>query len=286
MSFKKLIVAAVFGLAGLAAFAGTCTISNLSLVNTDGSHKTFGGQLNNNSGVNILQHNYLVAFIDGNNNLVETTTVEGCLRSVQDGKADFFSATSTQPASNTMVGLARMVFDSSFKVGTVAAGDVTITVTGVTRNGSSLAVSGTIRNNATNTLVEPDVCVVVRDASDNVLIVKKETGISDITHNATQSFSVTITVPNDTTAHTADVWVDGLDGSSSGAPIAPESDLNNSVVIGTPTPTGTPVTATPTPITTAEATQTAVAAAATQTAAPGATQTAAAIATLTAVATP
>jgi hypothetical protein len=247
VSFKKLIVAAVFGLAGLAAFAGTCTITNLSLVNTDGAHKTFGGQLNNNSGVNILQHNYLVAFIDGNNNLVETTTVEGCLRSVQDGKADFFSATSTQPASNTMVGLARMVFDSSFKVGTVAAGDVTITVTSVTRTGTSLAVSGTIRNNATNTLVEPDVCVVVRDASDNVLIVRKETGISDIAHNATQSFSVTITVPDDTTtAHTADVWVDGLDGSSSGAPIAPESDLNNSVVVGTPTPTGTPVTPSPT----------------------------------------
>ncbi len=246
MSFKKLIVAAVFGLAGLAAFAGTCTITHLSLVKTDGTHKTFGGQMDNNSGVNILQHNFLVAFIDGNNNLVETTTVQGCLRSMQDGKSDFFSATSTQPASNTMVGLARIVFDSSFKVGPVAAGDLSITVTGVTRTGTSLVVTGTIKNNATNTLVEPHACVVVRDASDNVLIVKGDTGISDIAHNATQTFSVTITVPDDSTADTADVWVDGLDGSSSGAPIAPESDLNNSVVEGTPTPTGTPATATPT----------------------------------------
>jgi hypothetical protein len=244
VSFKKLIVAAVFGLAGLAAFAGTCTITHLSLVKTDGTHKTFGGQLDNSSGVDILQHNFLVAFIDGNNNLVETTTVEGCLRSVQDGKSDFFSATSTQPASNTMVGLARIVFDSTFKVGPVAAGDVTISVTGVTRTGTSLVVTGTIKNNATNTLVEPHACVVVRDASDNVLIVKGDTGISDIAHNGTQSFSVTITVPDDTTAATADVWVDGLDGNSSGAPIAPESDLNNSVVVGTPTPTGTPVTPT------------------------------------------
>ena len=114
---KKLIAAAVFGLAGLAAFAGTCTITRISLVNTDGTHDTFGGQLDNSSGVNILQHNFLVSFLDSGNNVVETMTVAGCTRSIQDGTSGFFSATSSRPASETNVGLARIAFDSAFRVG-------------------------------------------------------------------------------------------------------------------------------------------------------------------------
>ena len=241
---KKLIAAAVFGIAGLAAFAGTCTVTHISLVNTDGTHKTFGGQIDNGSGVNILQHNFSVAFLDSGNNVVETTTVPGCLRSMQDGKSDFFSATSTLAAAQTSVGLARITFDSSFKVGTVAAGDISISNVTVQRTGTSLVVKGKVKNNASHTLVAPGVCVVVRDSSSAVLITNSDT-LSDAAQNVTQNFSVTIKVPNDSTADSVDIWVDGLDNSSSGAPVAPESALNNSVGVCTATTTAT-ATNTPT----------------------------------------
>ncbi len=125
---KKFLVAAIFGLAGLAAFAGTCTITHMSIVQTDGSHMTIGGQVDNNSGANILQHNILVAFLDSGNNLVETQSVPGCLNSVPDGHSDFFSATSTHAAStiNSSLGLARIAFDSTFRVGTTSSQNVTI----------------------------------------------------------------------------------------------------------------------------------------------------------------
>lgn len=246
MHRKKLVVAAIFAIAGLAAFAGTCTVTHLSLVQTDGAHDTFGGQLDNTSGVNILQHNFVVAFLDSGNNVVEVKTVPGCLRSVQSGTSDFFSATSTQPSANTNVGLARIAFDSAFKVGTVATGDVTLSTVAASRNGITLVVTGTITNNDTVTLVEPQVCVVVRDASGNVVITGVATNISNLAQNANDGFSVAITVPNDSTAATVDVWADGLFGDANAAPIAPASDLGNTIGNGTPTPTSTPATATPT----------------------------------------
>ncbi len=267
LSRKKLIIAAVFGIAALAAFAGTCTITRISLVNTDGTHKTFAGQLDNTSGVNILQHNFVVAFLDSGNNVVQTTTVAGCTRSIQDGKSGFFSATSSLPAAQTVVGLARIAFDSTFKVGPVAAGDVSISNIVVTRTGASLVVTGKIKNNAASTLVSPAACIVVRDVSGNVLITGKDGSLSDLAQNASATFSATITVPNDTTARSVDIWADGLDGSASGAPINPQSALGFNVgcaaaatatsTPATPTNTATPtVTGTPPATNTATATST------------------------------
>lgn len=264
MHLKKLIVVAVFGLAGLAAFAGTCTVTRISLVETDGTHDTFGGQIDNGSGVDILNHNFLVAFLDANNNLVETKTVPGCLRSLQDGTSDFFSATSTEASSNTKVGLARLAFDSGFKVGGVADGDVSLSDIVVNRNNETLSITGKIKNNDNDKLVDPAVCIVVRDSADNVLITGKDTSIADLDENDTDTFSVAITVPDDNTADTVDVWADGLDGSSTDAPIAPASDLNNAVTecvatsTATKTPTTTPTaTGTPAPTDTPAATNTA-----------------------------
>jgi hypothetical protein len=260
---------AVFGLAGLAAFAGTCVITRISLVKTDGTHKTFAGQLDNSSGVNILQHNFVVAFLDSGNNVVDTKTVEGCTRSIQDGKSGFFSATSSMPASDTSVGLARIAFDSTFKVGSVVIGDISISNVTVTRTGTSLVVTGKIKNNASDKLVSPAACIVVRDVDGNVLITGKDDSVSDLSQDATDTFSVTIKVPDDDTAQTVDIWVDGLDGTSSGAPIAPESNLDNAVkcpsantATNTPanTSTNTPAatsTGTITPTNTATATGTA-----------------------------
>jgi hypothetical protein len=220
---------AVFGLAGLAAFAGTCTISHISLVSTDGTHKTFAGQLDNTSGVNILQHNFLVAFIDGSNNLVETTSPSGCLRSIQNGKSDFFSAVSTNAASGISVGLARIAFDSTFKVGTTSSQNVSITDVTANRATTTLTVAGKVTNNASDTLFSPNACIVVRTSAGNVLITGKAS-MSDISASANRTFSTTITVPNDSTASTVDIWVDGLDSGNN--PTTPQQHTDKPITTG------------------------------------------------------
>jgi hypothetical protein len=231
---KKFLVAAIFGLAGLAAFAGTCTITHMSIVQTDGSHMTIGGQVDNNSGANILQHNVLVAFLDSGMNLVETQSVPGCLNSVQNGQSDFFSATSTHAASSitSSVGLARIAFDSTFRVGTTSSQNVTISnVTAnrtTTTTPATLTVTGKVTNNS-GTLYSPGVCTVVRTSAGNVLIAGR-TSLSQMSSGNSQTFTDTFTVPNDTTAWSVDVWVDGLD--ASGIPTTPTSWTGTSVATG------------------------------------------------------
>jgi hypothetical protein len=237
---------AMFGLAGLAAFAGTCAVTHISLVSTDGSHKTFAGQLDNTSGVNILQHNFVIAFLDSSNNVVQTTTVPGCLRSAQNGSTDFFSAVSTAAASGVSTGLARIAFDSTFKVGTTSSQNVSISSVAASRNTTTLTVSGKVTNNAGSTLVSPDVCIVVRDSADNVLITATNSSMSSLAAAANNTFSSSITVPNDSSASSVDIWVDGLDSANN--PTTPQQALNTSITVGTATPskTSTPVgTATP-----------------------------------------
>ena len=148
---KKFLVMAVFGLAGLATFAGTCVITRISLVSTDGTHKTFAGQLDNTSGVNILQHNFIIAFLDSANNVVETKTVPGCLRSVQNGNSDYFSAVSTAAASGISTGLARIAFDGTFKTGTTSSQNVSITNVGANRTTTSSWSPDTTRRSRCST---------------------------------------------------------------------------------------------------------------------------------------
>ncbi len=233
---KKFLVAAVFGLAGLAAFAGTCVFTHISIVPTDGTHMTFGGQVDNSSGANILQHNIVVAFLDFSNNLVETQTVSGCLRSIPNGQSDFFSATSANAASSITGAnaLARVAFDSAFKVGTTSPQNVSITnITAIrTTNATpaTLTVAGRITNNASTTLVSPNVCIVVRTSAGNVLITRTDENLSDTVSGNNRAFSDSITVPNDSTASTVDIWVDGLD--ASGVPTTPQASLGRSVTTG------------------------------------------------------
>ena len=224
---KKFFVMAIFGLAGLASFAGTCTITWISLVSTDGTHKTFAGQLDNTSGVNILQHNFIVAFLDSGNNVVETKSVAGCLRSVQNNQSDYFSAVSTSAASGISTGLARIAFDSTFRVGTTSAQDVTISAITASRSTTTLTVKGTVKNNSSTKLFAPNACIVVRTSAGNVLITGVDSSMSDLIQNATDTFSVSITVPDNSSADSVDVWVDGED--SAGNPTTPESDIDTAV---------------------------------------------------------
>lgn len=271
---KKWLAAAIIGIAAIAAFAGTCVVRNVSLTSV-GSHDVFAGELANSSGVNILQHQFRVSFLDSNGNVVETQTVSGCLRSVQDGASDFFSAKAVAADTSTSVGLARLANfaeDPNFRIGAVAASDITITVTGVSRAGATLTVSGSVENNSSTTLADPAVCAVVYDNGDRVVVTGKDESLNSLGTGASDTFSITITVPDDTAlVDHVDLWTDGLSGDSTGTPVRPQSDTDNSVVVGTVTPTTPTVTNTPAP---------------TATNTPDATQTAAAAMTATAAASP
>lgn len=246
---KKLLAAGLV-IAGLIAFAGTCTIQHISLTKI-GSNDTFAGEVHNDSGVNLLQHNVVVAFLDSSGTVLETKTVSPCLRTLQDGDVDYFSAKSSKPASQTTVGLARIAFDGTLKVGTAESGDLTLSNIVITRkDDTELTVTGTIKNNDDTKLTNVTACIVVFTSSDNVIIIGKDESISDLSHNNTDTFKVELTVPDSTsTVDRVDVHVDGL---KDDVPILPESDTNNTVKVCTPTNTPvntTTATATPTSIT-------------------------------------
>jgi len=227
-------ILAIMAIVGLAGFAGTCQLLNTSF-NTIGTHDTFGGELRNDTGVNFLGHNVLVAFLNANNEVVETKTVAPCLRSFQNGRSDFFSATSSQPASATTFALARIAFDSALKVGDTADGDLSFSNIRVARNGTTLKVTGTVKNLDSDELADPTICVVVYNSGDDVVLVAKNTSVADLSHNETADWQITATVPSSaTTVDHIDVWADGLEG---GTPIAPESSTGIDVTQCTPTST-------------------------------------------------
>ena len=70
---RKLFIGALL-LAGLAAFAGTCTLQHYQLTKI-GTHDTYAGEIHNDTGANFLQHNIVVAFTDSDGTVVETKTI-------------------------------------------------------------------------------------------------------------------------------------------------------------------------------------------------------------------
>lgn len=261
---KKLFVG-IMAVAALAAFAGTCTIQHARFIKI-GTHDTYAGELHNNSGFDILEHNILVAFLDSGNNVLETRTVAPCLRSVPDGGVNFFSATSTFSSTQTDKALARIKFDGTFTLGdqAIGAGDISDVV--VIRNGDSLKVTGKFKNTDSKTLVAPNACVVVYDSDGNVILVALDETMSDLDEDEEDTFSVTVTVPDNVgDVDEVSVYVDGFEND---VPIKPIKETGNNVTTatatatacsgGTCTPTATATkTNTPVPTNTATATATA-----------------------------
>jgi hypothetical protein len=232
---RKFFVATL-AIAALAAFAGTCTIQHISLT-TIGSNDTFAGEVHNDSGVNILQHNVIVAFLNSSGSVLETKTVQPCLRTLPTGGVNYFSAQSSFAASSTTVGLARINFDSTFKVGSAAIGAGTITNLTVNRGTTTLVVGGTFKNTDSTTLEAPNACAVVYDNAGNVIVVGLDQTMSDLATNASDTFSMTLTVPDSTTTvDHVNVYVDGLKNGVPTLPVA--TDLSNTVNL-TPTATAT-----------------------------------------------
>lgn len=240
---KKLAVL-ILGIAALSAFAGTCVVQNTKLTEIDGD-KTLGGELKNDTDVDFLAHKILVAFLDSDNNVLQTKSVDGCLRSLQSGTSDFFSAASTEDPDDVEKTLQRLDF-TGLKVGQTVAGELNYSNIEVTRNEDSLVVTGDIKNDGSNDLEDVRVCVVVRDEDGKVLTTHRSAAF-DLDEDATKAFSETVAVVDDNNdVDTVDLWADGTDPSEDDAPIEPQSDLDNTVDECDATPTSTP-TGSPTP---------------------------------------
>lgn len=235
---KRLFIGGLL-LAGIVAFAGTCTLQHYQLTKI-GSHDTYAGEIHNDTGTNFLQHRIVVAFVDPDGAVVETKTVTPCLRSLQNGAYSFFSAASSEPPANTSIGLAKLDLSAgSLKVGDAETGNVQLSNLVITRkNGTTLRVRGTIKNLDDTTLTDPNVCVVVYSSDGKVLVVAgPDTTVSDLAHNGSDTFAIDVTVLDSTSkVDHVDVWADGL---KDDVPIVPESDLDNSVTVCTPTPAAT-----------------------------------------------
>jgi hypothetical protein len=231
---KRLIIAGL-ALAAFASFAGTCSVINVRVTSYN-SHKTLGGELQNTSGANLLQHNIRVTFFDSNNNIVESKITTGCLRSLQNNASDFFSVTTTDNGNSSVSAISALAYDSTLRAGTTVTGNASISNVQIHRNGLTLTVTGTLTNNDGTTLTSPVVCAVVRDDSDGILVVGKDT-TSDLAQNVNDSFSITLPVPSDSSiVNTVDFWFDGLEG---GVPIAPESSTGHQVTVCASTATAT-----------------------------------------------
>ena len=138
---KRLIIIGL-ALAALAGFAGTCSVINVRITSFSG-HKTLGGELQNTSGADLLQHNIRVTFFDNNNNIVETKITTGCLRSLQDGGSNFFSVQTSGTGSSVVSAISALAYDSTLRSGTTVSGDATVSNVQINRNGTTLTITGT-----------------------------------------------------------------------------------------------------------------------------------------------
>jgi hypothetical protein len=243
---KRLIAVGILAAIGVGAMAQTCVVTNESLTTID-DRDTFAGEMRNDSGVDILHHRYRIAFLNSNNAVVETMTVDGCLRSLQDGASDFFSARSSQPDESTTIALARLAnFDENpeFEIGQTAAGDVELTDGTAAREDETLTVSGTITNSDDEELEDPAVCVVVWNEDGRVVTTARVFDIVDLEEGQSADFEIDLTVPADADlVASVDLWADGLEDN---VPVAPESQLDIDVAQddnGTASPTSTATTA-------------------------------------------
>lgn len=253
---KKWLALGVLGIAALSTFAATCVVTNTRLT-TIGDKDVFAGQLKNETGADFLQHNFLVAFIDEDNNLVETKSVGGCLRSLQDGATNYFSATSTSNANDIASALSRLALDGTLKAGEVAEGDLVFSDVRIRRQGNQLKVSGNLRNNENEKVFDPAVCVVVKDDDGRILLVGKTSAIADLNEDDTDDFALTLTVLDNVDAvDSVSVFADGLVGSASGTPVEPVADEDNDVALCASATSTPAATATPDPTATATATAT------------------------------
>ncbi len=246
---KKLALLAMAA-ASIVFMAATCVIVGATVTEIDGDMH-YAAEMQNETTANILNHKFAVGFINASNELATSKTVDGCLRSLQAGASDFFSADSNLSKTQVKTALTRLVGPLTF--GTTTNGKLTFSNISITRNGDLLRVTGRVTNTDVDDMLDVRVCLVVRNNADDVVVTQRDNNLLDILGGAFANFSVDVTVPDSTsTVKTVDIWADALNKDDSNQVTDPKSKLNNTVTVcsatntPTSTATGTPATATPT----------------------------------------
>jgi hypothetical protein len=256
---KKLALLAIAGL-GLVFMAQTCVILGATVVTVDDTDR-YSAEMKNETAADILNHKFAVGFIEGGQ-AVATETVDGCLRSLQSGESNFFTADSDLEDDEVDTAVSRLVGPLTF--GQVAEGDISFSNLDATFNEDTelVRVTGRITNDGNDELNNVRVCAVVRNDDGAITMVQHDNNEYDgFQEDDTQDFSVDVNVTDDADdADTVDVWVDGHNEDDGDKPTEPQSDLDNEIDVCEPTSTSTPVTntatATNTPTTTPTATNT------------------------------
>lgn len=245
---KKLVVL-LFAIAGLSAFAGTCVIRNDGRIEVDGD-LVYGAEMFNDTGVDILQHRFVVGFLDDEGEVINTKNATQCTRTLQAGASNYYSADSTVDPDDVGPVLSRMVIDSGLKLGQALENDITIeSNVEAVRDDEEIRVSGTVTNDGNDDYEDVIVCAVVFNSDDDVVVVALETEF-DLDADDDQTFSITIPVSDDEDdAEYVNVLVDAKNADESGKLTEPviEDDIQiDDCDAPAATATGTPATATAT----------------------------------------
>lgn len=258
---KKLVVL-LFAIAGLSAFAGTCVIRNDGRMEVDGD-LVYGAEMFNDTGVDILQHRFLVGFLDDDGEVINTKNATQCTRTLQAGASNYYSADSTVDPDDVGPVLSRMVIDSGLKLGQALENDITIeSGTDAIRDDNDIRVTGEVTNDGNDDYEDVRICVVVFNSDDDVVVVELA---DEFNLDADDSKNFTVTVPvssDDSDAEYVHVLVDAVNADESDKLTEPVieddiqiDDCNNAT--STPTPGGATSTPTNTPAASATATSTA-----------------------------
>ena len=241
---KKLLLLGL-AIAALTSVAATCVIRNAS-VTSIGGDAHYAAEMDNETEADILNHRFRVAFIE-DGQVVANVVVDGCLRSLQSGSSNFFSADSNEDEDNVDTAVSRL--EGPFSFGEVANGNLTITDVEVTRDGDLLRVTGTITNDDNDDLEDVRACAVVYNEDGQIIVVQRDNDSPDLDEDQNYGFSIDVTVPDDADeVDHVSVWADALNGNQ---PTQPEGSEDHDVDVcttptATPTGTLTPATSTPT----------------------------------------
>jgi hypothetical protein len=245
---KKYLVAGVLAVAAFASIAATCVVKSVSLQEIDGD-MVYGAELKNETTVDFLGHRFVVAFLDDDLDVIQTRTVDGCLRSLQANTSNFYSTTYSGDPDDVEVALSRLALDGTLKVGSTANGDLDISDAEAVRDGETLTVTGTITSDENDSLEDVRACAVVYDEDGNVVRTQRDSDTFDMEDGDSNDFSIDVTVPDDSDlAHHVSVWVDAINDDESNTATEPvgEEDIDVDIAAATPTPSPSP-TATATP---------------------------------------
>ena len=249
----KKIAVLVLALASLAAFAGTCVVRNVGQTEIDGD-LVYGAEMHNETGVNILQHRFLVGFIGDNGEVLATKNAVQCTRTLSANGSNFYSADSNLDPDDVDVVLSRMVVDSGLKIGTALDSDLKLTNVKAIRDGKDLRVTGNVKNDGNDDYEDVIICAVVFNNDDDVVVVQLATKFN-LNHDANKDFSIVIPVTTkDNDSDHVSVYADAENADEDNDLVEPVSKTGVDAVdctANTATPTGTiPATNTATPTTT------------------------------------